>query len=114
MLMKRSGVAPTVSADAWVASSAVVAGNVTIGADCVIDNGALQVSSGPQIRIAAGVTVMPGAVIRSTGDADRPAFQVEIGMDCLIGPQASLAGCQLGEAVDVATQGMIFSGRPDP
>jgi carbonic anhydrase/acetyltransferase-like protein (isoleucine patch superfamily) len=54
MLVERSGVAPTVSADAWVASSAVVAGNVTIGAGCVIDHGALQVSSGSQIRIAAG------------------------------------------------------------
>jgi carbonic anhydrase/acetyltransferase-like protein (isoleucine patch superfamily) len=74
MPVERSGVAPTVSADAWVASSAVVAGNVTIGAGCVIDHGALQVSSGPQIRIAAGVAVMPGAVIRSTGGADRLAF----------------------------------------
>jgi carbonic anhydrase/acetyltransferase-like protein (isoleucine patch superfamily) len=35
---------------------------------------------------------------------------VEIGMDCLISPQASLVGCQLGEAVDVASQGMIFQG----
>ena len=113
MLAERSGVAPTVSADAWVAASAVVAGNVTIGAGRVIDHGALQVSSGPQIRIAAGVAVMPGAVIRFTGGADRPTFPVEIGMDCLIGPQASLVGCQLGEAVDVATQGMIFAGRPD-
>jgi carbonic anhydrase/acetyltransferase-like protein (isoleucine patch superfamily) len=83
------------------------------GAGRVIDHGALQVSSGPQIRIAAGVAVMPGAVIRSTCGADRPTFPVEIGMDCLIGPQTSLVGCQLGEAVDVATQGMIFAGRPD-
>jgi carbonic anhydrase/acetyltransferase-like protein (isoleucine patch superfamily) len=30
MLAERSGVAPTVSADAWVAASAVVAGNVTM------------------------------------------------------------------------------------
>jgi carbonic anhydrase/acetyltransferase-like protein (isoleucine patch superfamily) len=36
---------------------------------------------------------------------------VEIGTDCLIGPQASLVGCQLSEAVYVATQVMIFHGE---
>lgn len=39
------------------------------------------------------------------------SFPVEIGTDCLIGPQASLVGCQLSEAVYVATQVMIFHGE---
>jgi carbonic anhydrase/acetyltransferase-like protein (isoleucine patch superfamily) len=112
MLVERSGVAPTVSADAWVASSAVVAGHVTIGAGCVIDHGALQVSSGSQIRIAAGVAVMPGAVIRSAGGADRLAFPVEIGMDCLIGrkrPWSAVSSVRLS----TSPPGDDLSRRPD-
>jgi carbonic anhydrase/acetyltransferase-like protein (isoleucine patch superfamily) len=35
---------------------------------------------------------------------------VRIGEDCLIGPQAALAGCTLGAAVYVATQVMVFHG----
>ncbi|MDR0345346.1 MAG: hypothetical protein LBI49_19990, partial [Nocardiopsaceae bacterium] len=56
------------------------------------------------------VAVMPGAVIRSTGGGRRPSHPVRIGDDCLIGPQAALAGCALGVAVYVATQVMVFHG----
>jgi carbonic anhydrase/acetyltransferase-like protein (isoleucine patch superfamily) len=110
MLVDRHGVSPQVAEDAWVASTAQLVGDVTVGAGCTIDHGALIVSGGPPIRLGTGVAVMPGAVIRSTGGQGRPSFPVDIGDDCLIGPQAALAGCTLGEAVYVATQVMVFHG----
>ena len=100
---------PVVAPDAFVASSAVLVGDVRIGPAAVIDHGALIVSTGAPIELGARVAVMPGAVIRSTGGG-RPPYPVRIGDDCLIGPQAALAGCTLGAAVYVATQVMVFHG----
>jgi carbonic anhydrase/acetyltransferase-like protein (isoleucine patch superfamily) len=100
---------PVVAPDAFVASSAVLVGDVRIGPGAVIDHGALIVSTGAPIVLGARVAVMPGAVIRSTGGR-RPPHPVNIGEDCMIGPQASLAGCTLGAAVYVATQVMVFHG----
>jgi len=101
---------PVVAPDALVASSAVIVGDVRIGAAAVIDHGALIVSTGAPVELGARVAVMPGAVIRSTGGDRRPSHPVRIGDDCLIGPQAALAGCTLGAAVYVATQVMVFHG----
>jgi carbonic anhydrase/acetyltransferase-like protein (isoleucine patch superfamily) len=101
---------PAVAPDAFVASSAVLEGDVRVGPGCVIDHGALIVSTGTPVELGERVVVMPGAVIRSTGGGDRPPHPVTIGDDCLIGPQAALAGCALGAAVYVATQVMVFHG----
>lgn len=111
MLVPRNGIQPRVDESAWVAATANLVGDVDVGPGCAIDHGALIVSSGPPIRLGTGVAVMAGAVIRSTGgDETRPAFAVEVGDECLIGPAAALVGCVLGDAVYVATQVMIFHG----
>jgi carbonic anhydrase/acetyltransferase-like protein (isoleucine patch superfamily) len=101
---------PTIAADAIVASSAVIVGDVRIGPDCVIDHGAVLIATGASIELDARVVVMPGAIVRSTGGEHRPAHSVRIGEDCLVGPQAALAGCEIGAAVYVATQVMVFHG----
>jgi carbonic anhydrase/acetyltransferase-like protein (isoleucine patch superfamily) len=101
---------PVVAPDALIASSAVLAGDVRVGPATVVDHGALIISTGAPIELGARVAVMPGAVIRSTGGDQRPPHPVRIGDDCLIGPQAALAGCTLGAAVYVATQVMVFHG----
>jgi carbonic anhydrase/acetyltransferase-like protein (isoleucine patch superfamily) len=101
---------PVVAPDAFVASSAVLVGDVHVGPGAVIDHGAIIVGTGAPVELGARVAVMPGAVIRSTGGGSRPPYPVRIGDDCLIGPQAALAGCELGAAVYVATQVMVFHG----
>src|SRR6185437_7281886 len=105
-----AGRVPVIAPDAFVASSAVLAGDVRIGPGAVIDHGALLVATGAPVEVGARVAVMPGAVIRSTGGDQRPPYPVRIGDDCLIGPQAALAGCVLGAAVYIATQVMVFHG----
>jgi carbonic anhydrase/acetyltransferase-like protein (isoleucine patch superfamily) len=94
----------------YVASSAILVGDVRLGRGCVIDHGAMLVATGAPIALGERVVVMPGAVIRSTGGDARPFHGVSIGDDCLIGPQAALTGCELGDAVYVATQVMVFHG----
>ncbi|MDR0342928.1 MAG: hypothetical protein LBI49_07355, partial [Nocardiopsaceae bacterium] len=51
---------PVIAPDAFVASSAVLVGDVRIGPGAVIDHGALIVSTGAPVELAARVAVMPG------------------------------------------------------
>ncbi|WP_165978441.1 gamma carbonic anhydrase family protein [Actinomadura darangshiensis] len=110
MLVQRNDDRPEIHPDAWVAPTAHLVGNVTVGPGCVIDHGATIVSSGPPVHLDSGVAVMPGAVVRSVGGTHRPAFPVRIGADTLVGPLAALAGCTLGAACYVATGVMVFQG----
>jgi carbonic anhydrase/acetyltransferase-like protein (isoleucine patch superfamily) len=96
MFAQRNHARPAVAASAWVAPTAQLVGNVIVGERCVLDYGAVVVSSGPAVRLDEGVVVMAGAVIRSVGGAHRPAFPVHVGADSLVGPLASLAGCRSG------------------
>jgi carbonic anhydrase/acetyltransferase-like protein (isoleucine patch superfamily) len=108
VLFERSGLAPSVAATARVAPSAHLVGNVRVGAGCVIDHGAVLVSSGPPVVVGAGSVVMANAVIRSAGGSHRPAFPTSIGEDVLVGPLAALVGCTIEDAVYVATGVMVF------
>lgn len=95
---------------AWGAPTAHIIGNVTIGEQCVVDHGAVIVSSGPPVHLDEGVVVMPGAVVRSVGGTQRPAFATRVGSESLIGPLATLAGCTIGHACYLATGVMVFKG----
>jgi carbonic anhydrase/acetyltransferase-like protein (isoleucine patch superfamily) len=110
VLVDRSGVAPSVAATARIAPSAQLVGDVRVGEGCVIDYGAVLLSSGPPVVIGAGSVVMANAVIRSSGGAHRPAFATTIGQDVLVGPLASLVGCTIEDAVYIATGVMVFQG----
>jgi hypothetical protein len=79
MLVDRSGRFPSVPASAGIAGSAQLVGDVRVGEGCVIDHGAVLVSSGPPVALGAGSVVMPNPVIRSAGGAQRPAFKTTIG-----------------------------------
>lgn len=110
MFVQRNQARPVVAAGVWVAPTAQVVGNVIVGEGCVVDYGAVIVSSGPPVRLEEGVVVMAGAVIRSVGGAHRPEFPVQVGAESLVGPLAALAGCSLGAACYVATGVMVFQG----
>ncbi len=110
MLFSRNDMTPSVDASATVAPSASVVGNVTIGAGCYVDYGAVVESSGPPVALGDGVLVMANAVIRSTGGSRRPPFPVTIGANTLVGPQSTLIGCRIGADCYVATAVIVFQG----
>lgn len=110
VIESRGGCTLRVASSARVAATARLVGNVIVSEECAIDAGAVITSSGPAVELDRGVVVTPNAVIRAVGGDHRPAFGVRIGADCVIGPAAVWTGCQLGEAVYVATAVLVFQG----
>lgn len=103
MLIQHAGAAPKIDAGAYVAPNAVVCGNVTIGPGCRIMYGAQVIAESGSISIGRECIVMENAVLRSS--ARHP---LNIGNNCLVGPQAHVVGCTLEDEVFIATGTAIF------
>lgn len=88
-----------------IAPTAVISGDVTIGAESQVLHGAIITAEGGSIVIGENVIVMENAVIRSSA-----ADPVTIGDHCLIGPQSSISGAVIADEVFIATGVRIFNG----
>lgn len=105
MIIKLEDLRPRVSEDAWVASNAVVVGDVEIKKDSSIWYSATIRADADKISIGEGVSVQDNAVIHVTKD-----LQVEIGNHTTIGHNAILHGCKIGENVVVGMGAIILNG----
>lgn len=90
---------------AWVAPSAVVTGDVTIGAGSRVLHGAVLNGDNGPVVIGSDVVVMEHAVLR--GRASHP---LRIGDAVLVGPHAHLNGTTIEAEVFVATGVSMFPG----
>lgn len=105
MLYEHSGKRPHIDPSSRIADNAVICGDVTIGPNCSVGFGAVLTAESGSITIGANVVVMDAAIIR--GIANAP---VRIGNNVLIGPHASLSGCNIGDEVFIATGASVFNG----
>jgi len=105
MLLLHNRKKPSVHQSAYVAPTATVCGDVTIGPGSRVMFGACVISEGQSVVLGENCVVMENAVIRGT-DSHRTV----IGAHCLIGPQAHLAGCTLEDCVFIATGACILHG----
>lgn len=105
MLIEHRGVRPSIHVSAYIAPTAVVCGDVTVGPECRILFGAVLTAEGGEVVIGARSIVMEHAVIR--GARRHPA---RIGSDVLIGPHAHLSGCTVENEAFIATGAAIFNG----
>ena len=69
MIVSSNGKKPKIHASAYVAPSATIAGDVTIGSGCAILHGAVIVSEGAPVTIGTDTVVMENAVIKASGKA---------------------------------------------
>ena len=90
---------------AWVAPSAVVTGEVTIGPSSRVLHGAVLNGALGPVVVGSHVVVMEHAVLR--GRADHP---VHIGDAVLVGPHTHLNGTWIEPEVFVATGVSMFPG----
>jgi carbonic anhydrase/acetyltransferase-like protein (isoleucine patch superfamily) len=105
MLYRHRSQEPRVDPSASIASTAVLAGDVTIGANCTIGHGALLVAEGSPIILGTYVVVREQALLRST--ATHP---LHIGDHVLVGPQARLYGCHIEDEAFLDTGVTVFHG----
>jgi carbonic anhydrase/acetyltransferase-like protein (isoleucine patch superfamily) len=105
MILTHNGKKPTIDPTAYVAPTATVCGDVSIGAHCRIMFGACLVAEGGSIEIGTHCIVLENAVIRSTS-----RHSARIGDHCLIGPNAHVTGCTIKDEVFVATGAAVFHG----
>jgi carbonic anhydrase/acetyltransferase-like protein (isoleucine patch superfamily) len=105
MLIEHRGASPRINASAYVAPTAVVSGDVTIGADARILHGAVITAEDGTVSIGARVVVMEHALVRG-----RAAHPVTIGDDVMIGPHAHVNGATVADEVFIATGASLFPG----
>jgi len=96
---------PETHPDAWIAPSAVVTGDVTIGAGSRVLAGAVLTGDLGPVVIGSDVLVMEHALLR--GRADHPLV---VGDAVLIGPHTHLNGTTVDDEVFVATGVSMFPG----
>lgn len=105
MQFEHIGARPRIHPDAVIAPTAVISGDVTIGADCQILHGAVITAEGGPITLATNVIVMENALIRASA-----TNAVHIGEHTLVGPMASVSGATIGDEVFLATGTRVFNG----
>jgi carbonic anhydrase/acetyltransferase-like protein (isoleucine patch superfamily) len=105
MLIEHEGKRPTVAPSAYVAPTAVLCGDVSVGDDSRILFGAVITAEAGRIEIGKRCVVMEQALIR--GRREHPT---RIGDHVLVGPHAHLNGATVHDEVFLATGVSLFPG----
>ncbi|MEE8545684.1 MAG: gamma carbonic anhydrase family protein, partial [Alphaproteobacteria bacterium] len=105
MLLEHAGKRPHVHESAYVAPTAVLSGEVSIGAGSRVLFGAVLTAEGGPVSIGGHCIVMENAVIRGT--RHHPA---RLGDHVLVGPRAYLTGCEVADCAFLATGATVFNG----
>ena len=96
---------PRVSESAYVAPTAVLAGDVTVGPHSRVLFGAVVTAEGGPVTIGASSVIMENAVIRGV-----PHQETRVGDQVLVGPHAHLTGCVIEGGSRIATGAIVFNG----
>jgi len=105
MIYALDGIAPTVHPTAWVAPSAIVIGNVTLGAGASVwFNAVLRGDNEPMV-IGAGCNVQDGCVLHSD-----PGFPLTLEEDVTLGHLAMMHGCHVGAGALVGMKATVLNG----
>lgn len=105
MIFEHGGNRPRIHQSAYVAPTAVVSGDVTIGENCRILFGAVLTADGGPVTIGRDCIVMENAVLRGTR-----RHPLHLGDHILVGPRAYLTGCTVEDNVFLATGSTVFNG----
>lgn len=95
----------TIDPRASISPTAVIDGDVTVGAGSRILHGAVLNGSRGPVVIGSDVVIMENAVLRGRAD-----FPLSIGDAVLVGPHAHLNGTHIEDEVFIATGVSMFPG----
>jgi gamma-carbonic anhydrase len=105
MLIEHEGRRPRVAGSAYVAPTAVLCGDVRVGADSRILFGAVLTAETGTIEVGERCIVMENALLRG-----RESHPVVIGDHVLVGPHAHVNGARIEREVFLATGVSVFPG----
>ncbi len=109
MILSSGTKKPKIHSSAFVAPTATISGDVTIGADCAVLHGAVIVSEGAPVTIGKETVVMENAVLKASGGSALQ-FPLSVGDRCIVGPHAYVVGATIGNGCFVASGTKIFNG----
>ncbi len=93
------GKEPRVGEGTWLAETAVLVGDVTIGSDCSIWYGAVLRGDVNTITVGDRTNIQDGAVIHTLYDGSPNPSQTHIGSDVSIGHNAIIHGARIDDGV---------------
>ena len=96
---------PVIDDSAWVADSAQVIGDVTLGQDCSVWFGVVIRGDTDRISVGAGTNIQDGSVLHA--DHGMP---LTIGDNVTVGHQAMLHGCTIGDGSLIGIQAVVLNG----
>ena len=103
--IRHRGFAPSVHPGAYVAPTAVLSGQVSIGPGSCVLHGAVLAAEGGPVQVGAGCVIMENAVLRGT--VPHPLL---IGDSVLAGPHTQLTGATACDEVFLAAGAMVLPG----
>lgn len=104
MIYALDGRQPVLADGAWVAETAVVVGEVSLGAAASVWFGVVARGDSDQISIGDGSNIQDGTVLHA--DAGVP---LRIGRDCTVGHQVMLHGCTIGDNSLIGIQSVVLN-----
>lgn len=105
MLLEHRGKSPKIHDSVYIAPTATVCGDVTIGENTSVLFGAVITADGGPVTIGKNCIIMENAVIRGT--RKQPAI---LENNILVGPRSYLTGCAVKDNVFLATGSTVFNG----
>ena len=106
MLKSWRGIRPTIDPTVWIAETAVVVGDVTIGAESGLWYGAVVRGDVNRITIGARTNVQDLSLLHVT----RERFSLTLGDDVTVGHRVILHGAALGNRILVGMGSIIMDG----
>jgi carbonic anhydrase/acetyltransferase-like protein (isoleucine patch superfamily) len=96
---------PQVAESAWVAPGAYVIGDVSLADESSVWYGAVLRGDTEPIRIGARSNVQDGCILHTD-----PGYPAIVGEGCIIGHNAVVHGCQIGDSCLVGMGAAILNG----
>lgn len=114
IIMAHGNRGPVIAADAFIAPTAVIIGDVTIESGASIWFGCVLRGDSNSIRVGARTNIQDGTIIhvnhQKDGGRDAPGFCTVIGDDITVGHMALLHACRLESGSFVGMKACVMDG----
>ena len=104
-LLPHDGTSPEVAETAWIAPGAYVIGDVHLGEESSVWYGAVLRGDTEPIRVGARTNVQDGCILHAD-----PGYPAIIGEGCVLGHNAVVHGCEIGNNCLVGMGATILNG----